>query len=98
MGEGTRPGELQWAHEDGGMPYPPGRTLLPRGFLVVSPTSSPSLLVCFQSKKDHREGFVPFCIPFLQNSKIGKKTKTGTGPSVNRLVPKNNIKEHIKAH
>ena len=23
-------------------------------------TSSPSLLVCFRSKKDHREGFIPF--------------------------------------
>ena len=27
-------------------------------------------------------------IPFLQNSKIDKKTETGTGPPVNRLVPK----------
>ena len=37
-----------------------GRALLPRGRLVASPTSSPSLLVCFRSKKDHREGFIPF--------------------------------------
>ena len=43
-----------------GRAYPPGRALLPRGRLVASPTSSPSLLVCFQSKKDHREGFIPF--------------------------------------
>ena len=28
--------------------------------LVAPPTSYPSLLVCFRSKKDHREGFIPF--------------------------------------
>ena len=44
----------------GGAPTPAWRALLPRGLLVMSPTSSPSLLVCFQSKKDHREGFIPF--------------------------------------
>ena len=51
----------------GGAPYPPGRTLLPRGLLVVSPTLAPSLLVCFRSKKDHHEGFIPFgfCLVFL---------------------------------
>ena len=69
-----------------------GRALLPRGSLVEVKTSAPSLLDCFQSKKDHREGFIPFGtpfgIPFLQNSKIGKKTETATGPPVNRLVPK----------
>ena len=32
--------------------------------------------------------WTPFGIPFLQNSKIGKKTEIGTGPPVNRLVPK----------
>ena len=37
-----------------------GRALRPRGRLVASPTSSPSLLVSFRSKKDHREGFIPF--------------------------------------
>ena len=65
-----------------------GRALLPRGFLVTFQTSTPSLLDCFRSKKDHREGFIPFGIPFLQNTEIGKKTETGTGPPVNRLVPK----------
>ena len=35
----------------------PGRTLLPLGLLVAFQTSTPSLLVCFRSKKDHREGF-----------------------------------------
>ena len=32
--------------------------------------------------------WIPFGIPFLRNTKIGKKTETGTGPPVNRLVPK----------
>ena len=67
---------------------PPGHALLPRGRLVASLTSTPSILDCVCSKKDHREGFVPFGIPFLQNTEIGKKTETGTGPSVNWLVPK----------
>ena len=71
-----------------GARLPPGRTLLPRGRLPEFQTSTPSFLDCFHSKKDHHEGFVPFGIPFLRNSKIGKKTETGTGPPVNRLVPK----------
>ena len=43
-----------------GARLPPGRTLLPRGRLVASLTSTPSLLDCVCSKKDPREGFVPF--------------------------------------
>ena len=60
IGEGTRSGEPQGAHEGAGRALPPGRALLPPGFLVASPTSSPSLLVCFRSKKDHREDFILF--------------------------------------
>ena len=56
-----------------------GRALLPHGRLVASLTSTPSLLVCFRSNKDHHEGFIPFGIPFLQNSKIGKKQKLALG-------------------
>ena len=52
-----------------------GRALLPRGCLAESRTSTPSLLVCFRSKKDHRGGFIPFGIPFLRNSTIGKKNR-----------------------
>ena len=47
----------------GGRPRGPrdrGRALLPRGHLVEFQTSTPSLLDCFRSKKDHREGFIPF--------------------------------------
>ena len=71
--------ELRGAHEGGGRAYPPGRTLLPRGCLVESLTSTPSLLDCVCSKKDHREGFIPFGIPFLQNTEIGKKQKLALG-------------------
>ena len=66
--------ELHGAHEGG------GRALLPRGRLTEFQTSTPSLLDCVCSKKDHREGFIPFGIPFMQNTKIGKKTETGTWP------------------
>ena len=51
--------ELRGAHEGGGA-YPPGRALLPRGRLAEIQTSTPSLLDCFRSNKDHREGFIPF--------------------------------------
>ena len=74
--------ELREAHEGGGRPS------LPRGGLVASLTSTPSFLNCVCSKKDPRESFVPFDIPFLRNTEIGKKTATRTGPPVNRLVPK----------
>ena len=43
-----------------GAPYTPGRALRPCGRLVAPPTSYPSLLVVFWSKKNHREGFIPF--------------------------------------
>ena len=73
----------QGSHEAGprgwGARLPPGRALLPRGLHVESQTSTPSLLDYFRSKKDHREGFIPFGIPFLQNTKIGKKQQFGLG-------------------
>ena len=71
-----------------GARLPPGHTLRPCGRLLDPLTSSPSLLVVFWSKKNHREGFIPFGIPFRRNSKTRKKTETSTWPSVNRLVPK----------
>ena len=37
-----------------------GRALRPCGRLVAPPTSSPSLLVVFWSKKNHRDDFIPF--------------------------------------
>ena len=82
IGEGSRSVELRGAHEGGGC------ATLPRGRLVASLTSTPSLLDCVCSKNDPREGFIPFDIPFLRNTEIGKKTTICTGLSVNRLVPK----------
>ena len=55
------------APQDRGMPYLPGHALHPRGYLVAYPTSSPSLPICFWSKKDHRKSFFLFglCLVFL---------------------------------
>ena len=60
IGEGSRSVEPRGAHEGGGRTYPPRRALLPRGRLVASLTSTPSLLDCVCSKNDPREGFIPF--------------------------------------
>ena len=63
----------------GGAPYPPRRALRPCGRLMAPPTSSPSLLVIFWSKKNHHKGFIPFglCLVFLfcETVKQGKKQK-----------------------
>ena len=80
--------EMRGAHEGGGRAYPLGRALLPRGRLVASLTSTPSLPDCICSKNHSPEGFIPFDIPFLWNTEIGKKTAICTGPWVSRLVPK----------
>ena len=65
IGEGSRSVELRGAHEGGGGPTPPGHALLPRGRLAEFQTSTPSLLDCVFSKKDHREGFIPFGLHFV---------------------------------
>ena len=81
-----------WGPRGWGCTYPPERALLPRGRLAESQTSTPSLLDCFRSNKDHREGFISFGLRlvflFCKTLKLAKKTETRTGPSVNRLVPK----------
>ena len=59
IGERSRSVELRGGHKGGGAPTP-GRALLPRDFLVEFQTSTPSLLDCFQSEKDPREGFILF--------------------------------------
>ena len=51
-------------------------------------TSTPSLLDHVRSKNHAPEGFIPFDIPFLRNTDIGKKIAIWDGPPVNRLVPK----------
>ena len=65
-----------------------GRASRPCGRLVAFLTCTPSPLDVFWSKKNHRESFIPFGIPFLRNSKTRKKTEIDTGLYVNRLVPK----------
>ncbi len=53
-----------------------GRTLHPCGRLVASPTSSLSLQVVFQSKKNHRKCLIPFGLRlvflFCETQKQGK--------------------------
>ena len=61
--------ESRGAHKGGGAPYPPGRTLCPCGRLVALLTSS----------ANHHEGFIPFGIPFLRNSKTRKKQELELG-------------------
>ena len=67
--------------------HPPA-SWLPRGVSDFDSRSSGLLLVQERSSRRFYSVRTPFGIPFLQNSKIGKKTETGTGPPVNRLVPK----------
>ena len=51
--------------------------------------SSGLLSVQERSSRRFHSVWTPFGIPFLQNSKIGtQKIETGTGPPINRLVPK----------
>ena len=69
-----------------------GRAPLPRGSLVPFLTWTPSFSGSFPSKNNFSSWFhsvsTPFDIPFLRNTKIGKKQQFWAGPPVNRLVPK----------
>ena len=60
ISEGARSGDPRGGHELGSVPYPPGRAILPRGRLVASPTSSPSLLVLSGPRKIIAK--VSFCL------------------------------------
>ena len=60
----------------------------PRGVPDFNSKSSGFLSVQEISSRRFHSVWIPFGIPFLQNTEIGKKTETCTGPSVNRLVPK----------
>ena len=66
-----------------GAPREVGRALDPRGHLVASLTSTPSLLDYVCSKNDSRESFIPFGLRlvflFCKTLKEGKKIETGTG-------------------
>ena len=78
--------ELGGAHKGGERPP----TLwTPRGISDFKSKSSGLLSVQERSSQRFHSVWIPFGIPFLRNSKIGKKkTETGTGPPGNRLVPK----------
>ena len=65
--------ELRGAHEGGGRAQGGRRASLPRGILVYFLTSTPSPLDHVCSKNNSPEGFIPFDIPFLRNTEIGKK-------------------------
>ena len=66
----------------------PPTSWMPRGVSDFNSKSSGLLSVQERSSRRFHSVWTPFGIPFLQNSKIGKKTETGTGPPFNRLVPK----------
>ena len=80
--------EPRGAHEGGGCAQGGTHAPLPRGLLIDCLTSTPSPLDHVCSENHVPEGFIPFDIPFLRNTEIGKKTTIWAGPPVNRLVPK----------
>ena len=80
---GAMRGPRGWGRAQGGRP-----TSLPRGLLVDFWTSTPSPLDHGCSKNNSPKGFIPFDIPFLRNTEIGKKTAICTRPLVSRLIPK----------
>ena len=83
--------ELRGAHKGGGAPTPwarPPSSWLPRGVPDFDSKSYGLLSIQERSSRRFHSVWTPFGIPFLQNSKIGKKIETGTGPPINRLVPK----------
>ena len=91
IGERSTSVELRGAHEGGGALTPwarPPASWMPHGVSDFNSKSSGLLSVQERSSRRFHSVWTPFGIPFLQNSKIGNKTETGTGPPVNSLVPK----------
>ena len=84
--------EQQGAHEGGGHAWwgwarPP--TLCPPvSFLDVGSKSPWSYSLRKSRSRRFHSVWTPFDIPFLRNSKTGKKQQFWVGPPVNRLVPK----------
>ena len=85
IGERSRSLELRGAHEGGGrLPT----SWPPRCFLNLQFKSPGLCLFQKRSLRRFRSVWVPFDIPFLRNTEIGKKTTICTGRLVSRLVPK----------
>ena len=79
------------AHEGGGRAQGGGRapaSWTPRPFLDVHSKSSGSRLLQKSRSRRFRSVWIPFDIPFMRNTEIGKKTTIYTGPWVSRLVQK----------
>ena len=94
----------RWSHEGPtrvGRAYPPGPALLPRGRLVASLTSTPSVLDCVCSKNDSLEGFIPFGLRliFLFCGTLKQAKKQQFVPCL-RLIGQfqNTIEVYNKAH
>ena len=68
-----------------------GRALHPRGRLGCFLASTSSPLDHVRSKNNSPEGFIPFDIPFLRNTEIGKKNNLHWALG-QQASPKNNIK------
>ena len=84
---GATGGPRGWRVRLGGQACPP-TSWPPVSWLDVG-SKSPELYSMRKSRsRRFHSVWTPFDILFLRNSEIGKKTKTGTRPPVNRLVPK----------
>ena len=82
IGERSRSVELRGAHEGGGMPTPwarPPASWPPRGVPDFNSKSSGLRLFQEISSRRFHSVWIPFGIPFLRNSKIGKKQKLALG-------------------
>ena len=92
IGERSRSVEPLGARESGGRAYPPRArppALWAPRLLLDAHSKSPGLCL-FQKDRSRRfhSIWTPFDIPFLRNTKIGKKTAIWAGPPVSRLVLK----------
>ena len=84
-------GGATWPHEGGGRGQgvgAPPTSCLPGCFLDVGSKSSGSRSFRKSRSRRFHSVWIPFDIPFLRNSEMGKKQQFWAGPPVNRLVPK----------
>ena len=84
---GATEGPRGWRARPRGVGAPPA-SWLPPLFLDTHSKSTGSCLLRKSRSRRFHSVWTPFDIPFLRNTKIGKKTTIWVGPPVNRLVPK----------